>query len=333
MKNPQADAGLRDMRVLYIGGSGEISTSCVSASIACGHEVTVFNRGNSNTQLPDGVVHVAGDLSGRAPYAPLADQHFDVVCQFLAFTPETIERDVDFFAQRCGQYIFISTASAYQKSAGGVPIDESTPLDNPFMAYSRAKAACERLLQDAPITATIVRPSHTYRARLPSTVIDGNHLAWRLAQGKPVVVHDDGTSLWTLTHADDFARAFVQLHGNTAAFNEHFHITSDEAYSWNEILAEGAAALGFKLDLRCVDSHTLIANIPDLEGSLLGDKANSLVFNNSKIRAATNGWRCQVALSDGIARAAEFALQRLSAGYSPDQQLDTIIDHLLEAGA
>jgi nucleoside-diphosphate-sugar epimerase len=264
------------------------------------------------------------------PYEPLASQNFDVVCQFLAFTPEAIERDIDFFSDRCGQYIFISTASAYQKNDAGNRITESTPLDNPYMAYSRAKAACERLLEDAPIKSTIVRPSHTYRTRLPSTVIDGNHLAWRLSQGKPVIVHDRGESLWTLTHAEDFARAFVQLHGNEAAFDEDFHITNDDAHRWKDILTQVAATLGYDADLRCIDSTKLVSYIPALEGPLLGDKANTLVFDNSKIRSATGGWKCRIELSDGIARAADLARDRLAAGYCPDQQEDELIDHILK---
>ncbi len=321
------------MRVLYIGGTGEISMSCVKESIARGHEVTVFNRGNGRDRLPEEAAHVAGDLSDPAPYEPLSNQGFDVVCQFLAFTPETLERDIDFFSGRCGQYVFVSTASAYQKNDAGNRITESTPLENPYWAYSRAKAACERLLQDASITSTIVRPSHTYRERLPSTVIDGNHLAWRLSQGKPVIVHDNGESLWTLTHADDFARAFVQLHGNEAALGEDFHITSDEAHSWNDILSQVAAVLGYDADLRCIDSNKLISHVPLLEGPLLGDKANTLVFDNSKIRSVIDGWQCRVELGEGIARAADSVRERLAGGYSPDREQDELIDHILNAEA
>ncbi len=318
------------MKVLYIGGTGEISTSCVRASVAQGHDVTVFNRGNSKKQLPPVASFVKGDLGAAAPYESLSNQNFDVVCQFLAFSPEAIERDINFFADRCGQYIFISTASAYQKNETGVRITEATPLANPFMAYSRAKAACERALQDAQFTTTIVRPSHTYRARLPSTVIDGNHLAWRLSQGKPVIVHDQGESLWTLTHAEDFARACVQLHGNEKALDEDFHITNDDAFTWNDIMTRVAAALGYEADLRCIDSSTLISYIPGLEGPLLGDKANTLLFDNSKIHAATDGWQCEIELSDGIAGAADMVLERLAAGYCPDQQEDELIDRILK---
>ena len=318
------------MRVLYIGGTGEISTSCVWASIAHGHEVTVLNRGSSSDELPAEAVRVKGDLSSAKPYELLGEPTFDVVCQFLAFTPETIQRDVEFFTGKCGQYVFISSASAYQKDGHGKRVTEATPLDNPYMAYSRAKAACEHVLRGASITSTIVRPSHTYRARLPSTVIDGNHLAWRLSQGKPVIAHDDGTSLWTLTHAEDFARAFVQLHGNNAALNEDYHITSDQAHSWSEILSQVAAALDCDVDLRFVDSTRLISHIPALEGPLLGDKANALLFDNSKIRSVAEGWRCRVGLCEGISRAAVFARERLAAGYRPDRHHDELIDHILE---
>ncbi len=319
------------MKVLYIGGTGEISTSCVRASVARGHEVTVFNRGTKKAQLNEDAIYIAGDLRNRAPYKPLGTQHFDVVCQFLAYMPETIQRDLDFFSGRCGQYVFISTASAYRKGDDGRRLTESTPLDNPFWAYSRAKAACEDLLLEASITSTIVRPSHTYDTRIPSTVIDGNHLAWRITHGKPVIVHDNGESLWTLTHADDFANAFAQLHGNKTAFDEVFHITSDDAHTWNDILNQVAAALGRHADLCPIGSDTLISHMPALEGPLLGDKANTMVFDNSKIRSAVRGWECRVELSDGIKRTVELALERLAGGYQPDPRQDEQIDHILKA--
>lgn len=318
------------MRVLYVGGTGEISMSCVKASVLCGHHVTVFNRGNTKQRLPAGTVHVTGDLTEPEPYAPLANQYFDVVCQFLVFTPEAMARDIEFFSKRCGQYVFISSASAYQQEETGRLITESRPLNNPHLAYSRAKADCERLLQQAPIASTIVRPSHTYDARLPSTVVDGNHLAWRLLRGKPVIVHDDGRSLWTLTHSEDFARAFVQLHGNEAAFDQAFHITSDDSLSWLEILQRVAAALKCEADVRCVESSRLVSHMAALEGPLLGDKAKSMVFDNSKIRSVTDGWQCQIGLSDGLDGAARLARERLAAGYRPDERQDQLIDHILK---
>ena len=317
------------MKVLFIGGTGEISTACVSEALACGHEVTVLNRGESQASLPAGVEHVRGDLREPDAYDALAAREFDVVCQFLAFTPETVERDIEFFSGRCGQYLFMSTTSAYQKRSAACRISETTPLENPFWAYSRAKAACERVVQEAAITSTIVRPSHTYRTRLPSTVIDGNHLAWRMTNNKPVIVHDDGASLWTLTHANDFARAFMQLAGNAAAFDEVFHITSDDAWSWKDILAMAGTALGLTPDIRCVASKELIAHLPALEGPLLGDKANSMAFDNSKIRAVAGDWRCRVEIAEGIGRAAEFVRERLAAGYRPDQQQDALIDRIV----
>jgi len=317
------------MRVLYIGGTGEISASCVQASIALGHEVTVLNRGNHRGSLPPEATHVAGDLQDPHPYQAIQGQHFDVVCQFLAYTPEIIERDVRYFSGNCGQYIFISTASAYHKKQDGMRIRESRALNNPHWAYSRSKAACEDLLNDASITSTIVRPSHTYINRLPSTVVDGNHLAWRMSRGKPILVHDGGQSLWTLTHAEDFAAAFVQLHGNDAALDDVFHITSDEAHSWNDILSHVANAVSYNVELVGIDSDDLISYIPELEGPLLGDKAHTMIFDNSKIRSVTNEWACSVTLADGISRAAQAARENILNGYRPDEKLDALLDQIL----
>ena len=200
------------MRVLYIGGTGEISLACVEAAKRAGHEVTVYNRGRRFDADLLGVDQIIGDFTDHATYATLASGGFDVVCQFLAFSPDSVERDIDTFAGRCGQYVFISTASAYRKPIPTPLIVEDTPLGNPFWAYSRSKAECEARLLEAHrsgrLPVTIVRPSHTYRERLPSTVVHGDHLAWRLLNGKPVIVHGDGESVWTLTHADDFARVF-----------------------------------------------------------------------------------------------------------------------------
>lgn len=318
------------MRVLYIGGTGEISTSCVDAAIAAGQQVTLLNRGQTNQKVRDGVQYISGDFSDSTVYAQLANQHFDVVCQFLIYTTDAMRRDIEFFNGRCNQYIFISTASAYQKPLADERITEATPLDNPYWAYSRSKAACERLLQESEIPATIVRPSHTYRARLPSTVIDGNHLAWRLLRGLPVIAPDGGGSLWTLTHADDFARALVQLSGNDQAVGESFHITSDEAWRWADILSQVASALGCEADLRPVECGEVIKRIPALEGPLLGDKTNNLQFDNSKIRSVTNDWRCRIALSDGLARAAEHVRHRLEAGYNPDPTTESAINQLIK---
>ena len=212
------------MRVLYIGGTGEISRACVDRSVAFGHDVTVFNRGRQADDLP-GVTRVVGDVRDEDALQALAAQNYDVVCQFLAFDTDAVQRDIRHFGGRCGQYLFIGTASSYRKPHGGV-VTEATPLGNRYWLYSRKKADCEAVLRQAhaagALPVTIVRPSHTYRTRLPSTVVDGLHLAWRLQRHQPVVVHDEGASRWTLTHADDFANAFVRLFGVAASLGEAF---------------------------------------------------------------------------------------------------------------
>jgi len=316
------------MKVLYIGGTGEISYACVMASLVRGHEVTVFNRGQRAT-LPPEVRQVQGDLQDAAPYASLSGDEFDVVCQFLAFKPDTVERDIGFFSGRCSQYMFISTASAYHKSPTGEPITEQTPLDNPFWEYSRNKAACEaRLLAADGFPVTIVRPSHTYRERVPSTVVSGDHLVWRLLRKKPVVVHDDGESLWTLTHASDFAAAFTGLMGRPEALGESFHITNDDARSWNRILTCVAGALSCPIEIRQVPTPVLIENEPGWAGPLLGDKANSLKFDNRKLQRLLPEWRCHMGLEAGVATAVQQLLER--GVPEPDAGLDALIDQLVQ---
>ena len=322
------------MKVLYIGGSGEISTACVAASVARGDQVAVFNRGQRPSSLPDRVAHITGDVDDAAQYGALADRHFDVVCQFIAYRPEQIERDLAVFTGRCAQYVFVSTASAYEKPCRRDRITEDTPLANPFWAYSRAKIACEARLQDAMagegFPATIVRPSHTYRTRLPSTVIDGDHLAWRLLRGKPVLVHGDGESVWTLTHADDFARAFVQLTGLEAAIGECVHVTKDDGHTWNVILRAVATLLGVEARIVPVGSRTLVGYVPDWEGPLLGDKANTLRFDTRRIEALTGGWRCELSLDEGLRRVEPFVRARLEADYVPEPRLDALVDRIID---
>jgi nucleoside-diphosphate-sugar epimerase len=321
------------MKVLYIGGTGEISYACVMSSLQKGHEVTVFNRGQ-RASLPTGVRHVQGDLHDKMAYQALSGERFDTVCQFLAFTPDTIDRDIAYFAGQCGQYVFISTASAYRKPAAGEPITELTPLENPFWEYSRRKAECEqRLLAADGFPVTVIRPSHTYRERVPSTVVAGDHLVWRLQRGKPVVVHDDGQSLWTLTHAYDFADAFTGLFGERRALGDAFHITSSEAYSWNHILTCVANTLGCAIDLRPVPTSVLIDHNPGWEGPLRGDKANSLRFDNSKIQRLLPDWHCTTSLDAGVEMAVNRLLSLPGGIPEPDRQLDLLIDNLASAAA
>lgn len=287
------------MRVLYIGGSGEISFSCIHESVRLGHEVAVFNRGHHNDGLPAECRFITGDVEDDAAYARLAAERFDVVCQFRLFTPEAMRRDVDVFSERCGQYVFISSASAYAKPVRGLPITEATPLGNPHWAYSRAKAEMEALLQaQARLPYTIVRPSHTYRAKMPTPL--GGEVS-RLLRGKPVVIHGDGESLWTLTHARDFARPFARLLGQPRALGEAFHVTGYRAWSWNEIFEAIAAALGVERPAWVhVASDTLVRYHPDWEGPLLGDKAPSVLFDNRKVKRVVGDFSCPIDPWEGM---------------------------------
>jgi nucleoside-diphosphate-sugar epimerase len=284
------------LTVLFIGGTGIISSAAAERAVALGHEVTVINRGSSTKRpVPAGVEVLTGDVSDPASLrSALGDRHFDVAVDFVAFTPDQVKADVELFTGRVGQYVFISSASAYQKPVGALPIRESTPLRNPFWQYSRDKAASEDVLVAAyrndGFPATIVRPSHTYdRTSIPVTggwtVID------RMRQGLEVVVPGDGTSLWTLTHHVDFAKAFVGLLGLPAAVGEVFHITSDEALPWDQIYTTLAAAAGVdEPKLVHVASETVARVEPDWAPGILGDKAHSVVFDNTKVKAFVPGF-------------------------------------------
>lgn len=325
-------------RVLYIGGTGEISHACMNESLRAGHTVTVFNRGSASLSLPAQVEHVQGDLRTRDPYRVLGDRTWDVICQFLAFEPDNVTLDLKTFSNRCAQYLLISSASAYEKPCRNYLITEQTPLENPYWSYSRKKAACEQAIEQffSALTVaasrcayTVVRPSHTYRTRLPGAVTDGDHQAWRIMNGKPVIVHGDGQSLWTLTHAEDFAHAFVRLYLNPAAFDQIFHITASTANTWDIILAAVGEALNTKPKLCHVATDTLIRYQPNWIGPLLGDKANSIIFDNSQISAAIGGWDCSIPLNDGFQSAADHVKKRLKAGYRPNPEQDALLDRII----
>jgi nucleoside-diphosphate-sugar epimerase len=291
------------MRVLYIGGSGEISFDCIQESLRLGHQVTVFNRGNSNTGLPADCQFLKGDVEDDAAYADLATRNFDVVCQFRLFTPAAIRRDIEVFAGHCQQYVFISSASAYAKPVRHLPITEATPLRNPHWAYSRAKAEMEALLQaQRALAFTIVRPSHTYRTKCPTAL--GGEVS-RMLRGKPVIVHGDGESLWTVTHASDFARPFARLLGEPRALGEAFHITHDRQWPWNEIFQAIAAAIGVDdLHMVHVASDTLVRYHPEWEGPLLGDKSPSVRFDNHKVKSVAGDFECVFDVWEGMKRVA-----------------------------
>jgi nucleoside-diphosphate-sugar epimerase len=311
------------MRVLYVGGTGEISFDCIHESVRLGHDVTVFNRGHHNAGLPAACARIAGDVEDDAAYRRLAALDFDAVCQFRLFTPAALERDLQFFSGHSGQYVFISSASAYRKPVRGLPITERTPLDNPYWDYSRAKAEMEALLRaQSALPYTIVRPSHTYRTRMP-TPMPGNIEVSRMLRGKPVVLHGDGETLWTVTHAEDFARPFARLLGARGALGEAFHITGDRAWSWNEIFEAIAAALAVPLKLVHVASDTLVRYHAEWAGPLLGDKSPSVTFDNRKVKAMVGDFDCPIDPWQGMKMVAE--------RYPPSaSDFDPVLDALLD---
>jgi nucleoside-diphosphate-sugar epimerase len=292
------------MKVLFIGGTGTISSACSQLAIERGVDLTLFNRGETERPIPAEARVLHGDIRDHTSVErALGDATFDAVVDWIAFTPDQVESDIELFRGRTGQYVFISSASAYQKPVARLPITESTPLHNPYWAYSRNKIACEerlmRAYREEGFPITIVRPSHTYdRTRLPFqnryTVID------RMRKGKPVVVHGDGTSLWVLTHHRDFAKGFVGLLGNPHAIGDAFHITSDELLTWNQIFTILARAAGVAgPHLVHVPSEVIAAFDPDWGAGLLGDKAHSVIFDNSKVKRLVPDFAATIPFSQG----------------------------------
>ena len=321
--------------MLFVGGSGVISSACSALAVERGIELTVLNRGRTAVRpLPDAVRTVHADV--RDPVAvrdALGDAEFDAVVDWLAFTPEHIRTALDLFRGRTGQYVFISSASAYQTPPERVPVLESTPLRNPFWRYSRDKIACEDALlaayRDEGFPMTIVRPSHTYdRTLVP---FDGGWTALgRMRAGKEIVVHGDGTSQWTLTHHEDFARAFVPLLGHPRTLGEAFHITSDDAPTWDQIARALAAALGVEARIVHVPSDAIAAADPEWGAGLLGDKAHSMVFDNSKVKSVVPGWVATIPFEQG-AREIVAWYDEDPARQQADAQLDAVMDRLVEA--
>ena len=325
------------MRVLFIGGSGVISSACSALAVERGIDLTVLNRGVSTDRpLPAAATVLRADVRDAAAVgAALGDtrggRDFDAVVNWVAFTPEHVQADLDLFRGRTGQYVFISSASAYQTPPSRLPVTESTPLRNPFWRYSQDKIACEDLLvaayRDEGFPATIVRPSHTYDKTL--IPLDGGWTALaRMRQGRPVVVHGDGTSLWTLTHHADFARGFVPLLGHPRTLGEAFHITSDDVLTWNQVTAALAAAAGASADIVHVPSDVIVAADPDWGVSLIGDKAHSLVFDNSKVRGVVPDFRPVIPFEQG-AREIVAWYDEEPARQQVDARLDALMDKLV----
>lgn len=306
------------MKALLIGGTGIISTAISKQLLENNCELYLINRGTRNNILPDGVIELTIDINDEAAVSRLIkDMSFDVVADFIAFVPSQLERDYRLFAGKTKQFIFISSASAYQKPLANYLISESTPLANPYWEYSRNKIACEdflmRMYRENGFPITIVRPSHTYDERSIPLGVHGKNGSWqvvkRMLEGKPVIIHGDGTSLWTMTHNTDFAKGFIGLMGNIHAIGETVHITSDESLTWNQIYRAIADALGVEFKPYYISSDFLVkCGGYDFLGSLIGDKANSVVFDNSKLKKLVPDFTATKRFDIGVRETVKFIL-------------------------
>ena len=328
------------MKALFIGGTGTISMA-ITRLLATNPEWELYllNRGSRSDTLPAGVKTLAADINDEAKVAELiADLQFDVVCDFIGFVKEQLERDYRLFRGRTKQFMYISSASAYQKPLSNHIITEGTPLANPYWEYSRNKIACEeylmKLYREENFPVTIIRPSHTYDERNVPLGVHGScgsyQVIKRMLEGKPVIVHGDGTSLWTMTHNSDFAAGFVGLMGNAHAIGESFQITSDESLTWNQIYTIIANCLGVEYKPYYVASDFLASvSDYDLRGGLLGDKANTVVFDNTKLKRAVPGFTATVRFEQGVRRTLEYVLSHPECR-KEDPEFDAWCDSLIE---
>lgn len=327
------------MRVLFIGGTGLISSACTELALRRGHELFVLNRSKSGKYpIPAGAQLLQADVHGSLDdlKKTLGDLQFDSVVDWIAYTPEDIDRDIELFSGKTPQFVYISSASAYQKPPANYLITEDTPLENPYWQYARDKIACEnRLMEeyrnnDFPVT--IIRPSLTYGpSQIPLSVGSWQHpytVVDRIKRRKELIVPGDGTSLWVLTWNGDFARGLLGLIGNKKTLGEAFHITSDEVLTWNRIYVELFVALGAEPNIVHVPSDLIAAYWPHATGSLIGDKANSAVFDNSKIKRFVPDFHCEVPWAEGVRRAIawhEADQSRMSIDSEANEVWDRII--------
>lgn len=330
------------MKVLFIGGTGNISSACSRLAVERGIDLYHLNRGKVKADVPEGVTTLTADIKDKSQVlAAIGNLEFDVVANFIAFTPDDIRQDIEIFSGKTRQYIFISSASIYQKVGGHPVITESTPLYNPYWDYSQDKIKCEEMLNDefrnTGFPITIVRPSHTYDTVIPVsigswtdyTIID------RMKKGKEVIIHGDGSSLWTVTHSIDFAKAFVGLLGHQQAIGHAFHITSDELLSWNQIYEAVAEAAGVKLNAVHIASD-FICEVADtigwewMRGNLHGDKAVSTIFDNSKIKRFVPEFTATIPFKEGIKKTVQW-FEEDPSRMVIDEGNNEFIDKVLEA--
>lgn len=329
------------MKALFIGGTGTISMAITRLLAGKPEwELYLLNRGNRKETLPQGVKTIEADINDETKVAELiADLQFDVVCDFIGFVKEQLERDYRLFKGKTRQFMYISSASAYQKPVANYRITEGTPLVNPYWEYSRNKIACEeylmKLYREENFPITIIRPSHTYDERnvpLGAHGAKGSYqVIKRMLEGKPVIVHGDGTTLWTMTHNSDFAKGFVGLMGNPHAIGESFQITNDESLTWNQIYQTIANCLGVEYKPYYVASDFLDAvSDYDFRGGLLGDKSNTVVFDNTKLKTVVPDFTCTVRFEQGVRQTIEYVLSHPECQVE-DPEFDIWCDRVIAA--
>ena len=330
------------MKILLIGGTGTISSAITRQLSETGHDLWLLNRGTRKNEVPANVRQVICDIDDEATVlANIESEMFDAVCEFIGFVPAQVERDIRLFRGRTRQYVYISSASAYNKPAANHVITEGTTLANPHWQYSRNKRACEELLmkeyRDNGFPVTIVRPSHTYCERGVPTSVHGPKGSWqvlkRMIDGKPVIIQGDGTSLWTLTWNEDFARGFVGLLGNPKAIGEAFQIMSDEQLTWTQIYECVAKALNVTPKFYYVASDFLAAVAPkewDYEGNLLGDKSLTVVFDCAKLKRVVPGFQATTRFHEGVRRCVEHILAHPELQIE-EPDFDAWCDRVIEA--
>lgn len=328
------------MKALFIGGTGTISMAITRALAEDANwELYLLNRGNRNTDLPENVTVLQADISDEAACATLLkDYSFDVVCDFIGFVPEQLERDYRLFTGKTKQFMYISSASAYQKPVTDYRITEETPLENPYWEYSRNKILCEdyllKMYREEGFPVTIIRPSHTYDERSIPLGVHGDNGSWqviqRMREGKPVIIHGDGTSLWTLTHNSDFAKGFIGLMANNSAIGQIYQITGDESLTWNQIYATIAEQMNVELVPYYVSSAFLAEIGPyDFTGSLIGDKANTVVFDNTKLKEAVPDFHADIPFKQGLKQALDYILNHPEYQI-PDPEFDKWCDKVID---
>ncbi len=323
------------IKVLFIGGTGNISGACSRLALARGIDLTLLTRGKRAPAGLEGATIITGDVSDVAGVEKaLGDRAFDAVVQFIGFTAKEMERDIALFAKRTRQYVFISSASAYQKPLAHPVVTEATPLCNPFWDYSRNKIASEdRLLQayrDQGFPVTIVRPSLTYETVIPLAIggWDDFTMVARMRRGDPVVVHGDGSSLWTITHSEDFAKGLIGLLGHQQAIGQSFHITSDEILTWDQIYQAVGRAAGVDAKIVHLSSDAIAEAVPWMRGNLHGDKAVSAIFDNSKIKRFVPSFQATIPFLEGIGRTVRwFEADPKRMKINPDN--DKMVDRLV----